>query len=222
MQKSPVIALSIAVACLIVLASFTNVIGVQTIKSSNYTSVKDEIDQKELLFQLILDLANNKEIQKIIQNSEMKGGLERSLQVPGVKLLLINLRMHFRVLLPPPILTKKYLEYAYNMGVRLSKTLDESKIHSILKRFQVNSQGMHKEIAAVIEKNSELNKKIEQLSDAQCDCEKNTTRFWHFPVLCAILVVILWFLIGIIVNKPFSPFIIALYTILQVLIIFCV
>ena len=76
------------------------------------------------------------------------------------------------------------------MDSRLLKTLDTSKIHSIFERFRVDSQMIQKEIVAVIEKNNELYKKVEQLSDTQCNCEKNVTLSWHFPVICAILSVI--------------------------------
>ena len=223
MKKNPLIGVSITVACLIVLASYANVVGVQTVESSNNKVIKDEVDQKELLFQTIIVLANNKEIQSILQNSDIKENLEKSLQVPGAKLLLIKLRILFiMVLPPPPVLTENYLEYAYNVGVRRSRNLnelDESKIHSILESFQVNSQGVQKEITAVIEKNDDLNKEIKQLSDVDCDCEKNTTT-WHYPILCAILNVIgafLWIIIivSVLYGHSYVPIIDALFTSLQ-------
>jgi hypothetical protein len=194
MQKNPLLGISLAVVCVIVLASFTNVVSVQTVESSNPTAIKGDIDQKDLLFQTILDFMNNKEIQNIIQNSEIKGNFERFLQMSGAKLFLINPRMRFNnVSSSPHILTKRYLEYAYTMGVILSRTLDASKIHSLLEHFHVNTQGMQKEIAMVIEKNTKLNKEIGQLSDVQCDCENSNTIGWNFPGLCLLLYPIWYF-----------------------------
>jgi len=193
MQKSPLIGINIAVTCLIILASYTTVVGFQTVESSKHIKVKDEINQKELLFQTILDIANNKEIQKIIQNSEIKKGFEISIQVPGAKSLLMIPRIQYSMLLrPPPVLTNSFLEHAYNIGVRLSKTFDSSRIHSILEQYQGSNQRMQKEIFAIIEKNDELNKKIEQLSSVQCNCENNNTTRWGFPVLCTLLLPLVW------------------------------
>lgn len=43
MKKNPLIRVSIAVACVIVLASSTSVVGVQPVESLNYTFNNDEI-----------------------------------------------------------------------------------------------------------------------------------------------------------------------------------
>ena len=200
MKKNPLIGVSITVACLIVLASYANVVGVQTVESSNNKVIKDEVDQKELLFQTIIVLANNKDIQNLMQKSEIKENFEKSLKVPGAKLLLIKLRILFiMVLPPPPVLTKNYLDYAYNVGVRRSRNLnelDESKIHSILESYQVYSEGIQKEITAVIEKNNALNKEIEQLSDLNCNCENDSTANWNFPIICLLLFPLVYISIG--------------------------
>jgi len=67
MKKYPLISISIAVVFLIIVASFTNVVGIQSIESSNNKITAEEVDQKDLLYQTIIDLVNNKEIQQIIQ-----------------------------------------------------------------------------------------------------------------------------------------------------------
>jgi len=189
MQKKPLIMVSTAVACVIILASYTNIIGVQTVASSNRTLVENDIDQKELLLQTILDIANNKDIQKLIQKSDIIGGKDRSLSLDA-NLLLFKSRVLFNVLLPPPpVLTKNYLKYAYNISIQLSRNLDESKIHSIIECYQVSNQWIQKEITNVIEKNDNLNSEITQLSNSNCDCQNNNiTRLWNFPVLCTLLI----------------------------------
>jgi len=174
MQKKLLIGISVMVACVTVFASYTNVVGVQTVKSSSNRLIKDEVHQKELLFQTIIDIANNREIQKIIFNSEMREGM------------FFNPGKRFPVFIPH-VLTKRFLNAAYHLGLILSKTLSKSKIHSMLVRYQVGNQGMQKEIATVIEKDATLKGEMTQLSNLKCDCEETNTTVWHFPILCTLL-----------------------------------
>jgi hypothetical protein len=182
MQKYPLIGISIIAVVLIVLGSLTNVMGYQTVQSSNQKVINTEVDQKELLFQTIVDLANNKEIQKIILNSEM---IREGFFEPGIRYSVFT----------PQILTKKLLNNAYRIGVIFSKTFCPLKIHSVLAQNQVNNQWMRKEINAVIEKDVKLEGEITQLSNSKCDCENENTTRWSFPVLCLLLYP--FFMIGI-------------------------
>jgi len=147
---------------------------------------EDKVDQKELLFQTIIDIVNNREIQRVLFNSEMRRGTEK----------LFSSGMKFSVF-TPYVLTKKYLNIAYSIGLILSKTLSKSKIDSMLERYQLNNQGLQKEITAVIEKNDGLSRKMEQLSEFHCNfCgNKSGVTYWPFPVICSVLgVVVLFFL----------------------------
>ncbi len=71
MDKKPLIGVSICAVILLILASLSNVVGYQTVQSSNQTVIDNEVNQKEVLFQTILDIANNKEIQRIILKSQI-------------------------------------------------------------------------------------------------------------------------------------------------------
>jgi len=164
-------------------------VGVTIAPSVNFTAVnasnnkqENEISQKDLLFQTILDVANNREIQKIVFSSEMQGGV------------FFNTGMRFSVFIPQ-VITKNYLNSAYRIGLILSKTVGVTRMHSILERYQLHNQGMQKEISAVIEKDVTLNNEIKQLSNSKCDCEDiSGVTVWHFPVICTILAIILFFL----------------------------
>ncbi|MCX6663459.1 MAG: hypothetical protein NTZ75_04360 [Euryarchaeota archaeon] len=87
MDKYPLIGVSICAVVLIVLGSLTNVVGYQMVQSSNQKTINDEVDQKELLLQTILDIANNKEIQSIILKSQLS---REGFFNPGVKFSLFN------------------------------------------------------------------------------------------------------------------------------------
>ena len=190
MRKNPLIGISFVIAWVIVFASYTNVVGVYTVALSNHSLLKDVINQKDFLFKIILDIMNNKDIQNIVQISEIKGELTNSILSPRINLLLITSRMDFNTALHPQlIITKNCLKYTYFIGFELSKNIGKSKVQSIFRQFQVNNQETQKEISANIVKNDMLNKEIEQLSELHCDCENdNTTYLWNFPVLCLLLI----------------------------------
>ena len=191
MDKKPLIGVSIVAVILLVLASLTNVVGYQAVQSSNQKTINEEINQKELLFQTIVDIANNKEIQQIILKSQIsKGGFFS----PDVRFPILN----------TPVLTKNNLKQMYLVGLILSKTISKSRMHSMVERYQVNNQVVQKEINAIIEKNATLNGEIKQLSDSKCNCDKDNLGVtqWHFPILCAFLIII----INILLNSPFGKF----------------
>jgi len=207
MQKNYLIGVSIFAMVLLVLGSLTNVVGYQAVQSSNQKLLKDEIDQKELLFQTIIDIVNNKEIQNIIQKYEIKSSLINSLHKPGLILSLMKSRTPFKISSLSSFLTKNFLEYTYRMGVKLSMTIDVSKMHSIIQRYQMSNQEVQKEISTVIENNANLKAEITQLSSLNCDCEKNNAMNWSFPVICNILAFIfvivweLWFIVALGLHK---------------------
>jgi len=167
MNKKPLIVVSILAVVLLVLVSLSNVVGYQTVQSSNQSIIKERINQRELLFQTILDIANNKEIQRIILKYQMSRG---TFPVSDI-----------------PVITKNQLKHMYLVGLILSKFLSKSRMHSIIGKYQFNNQEMQKEITAVIEKDATLDGEIKQLSNSQCDCENEKTTEWRFPVICILL-----------------------------------
>jgi hypothetical protein len=179
MNKYPIIGGSICAVVLLVLASLTNVVGYQTAQASNQKMINTEVNQKELLFQTIVDMANNKEIQRVVLGSEL---LSKRFKDPGMRFSVFT----------PPVLTEKFLKRMYTMGVILSKIISKSKIHSLLEQYQVSNQGIQKEINTVIEKDAKLKEEMTQLSSLSCDCENETTTPWDFPIICGILMLFLF------------------------------
>ena len=169
MEKYPLIGVSIIAVVLLILGSFTNVVGYQTVQSSNQKLIQDEVNQKELLFQTIVDIANNKEIQRIILKSQISRGIFPTSDIP--------------------VVNKNQIRQLYFLGLILSKIISKSKIQSMIGKYQFNNHEMQKEVSTFIEKNPILNGEINQLSSLKCDCENENT-FWHFPVICTILTII--------------------------------
>jgi len=176
MKKYHLMAVSLVIPCMMALVSFTNVIGYYIVKTSNQNILTNEIEQKDLLYQTILDIANKKEIREVVLKSELSGN-------PGRPFFLrLSLSMT-----APRILTKNFLNYASIMGGIFSRTYKTSRVLLILERHQTNQQRIQKEINAFIENDLTLKTKIAQLSNLQCDCGNKTTTPWTFYILCAIL-----------------------------------
>jgi len=173
---------SICAVVLLVLGSLSNVVGYQTVQSSNKQIINEEVNQKELLFQTIVDIANNKELQRIILKHQLSRG-----EFPVSNI---------------PVLTKNQLMQIYFIGLMLSKIISKSRIHSLLEPYQVSNQEMQKEITAIIEKDATLNAEITQLSNLECDCENENTTTWFFPVLCMLLLPL--FIVLFFFNEIFS------------------
>jgi hypothetical protein len=181
MNKYPLIGGSICAVVLLVLASLTNVVGYQTAQASNQKMINTEIDQKELLFQTIVDMTQNKEIQRVIFGTELAG---KWFVNPDMDFVIFNL----------PIVTEKFLKRAYTMGVVLSRALSKSMIDSMVKRYQGKNQTVQKEIAVVIEKDTMLKTEMARLTNLSCGCDNgNTTWFWPFPIICTILIFLINF-----------------------------
>jgi len=191
MDKYPLIGVSICAVVLLVLGSLTNVVGYQTVQTSNQSVIKERINQKELLFQTICDIANNKEIQRIILKSQMSRGIFPTSEFP--------------------IVTKNQLKQMYFIGLMLSKFISKSRMQSMVQKYQLLNPNIQEGINGVIEKDVTLRNEITQLQNSECDCENENTDDWHYPVICllsyplAILILILY---------SYTPFFKLLYVIM--------
>jgi len=177
-DKKPLIGVSICAVVLLVLGSLSNVVGYQTVQSSNQSVIKERINQRELLFQTIVDIANNKEIQRIILKSQMSRGIFPTSEFP--------------------VVTKNQLKMMYFLGLILSKVISKSKIHSMVQNYQLQNPITQEGIQGVIDKDVTLRNEITQLQNSECDCEnEKTTGLWKFPAICMGLYFIFWFFMGI-------------------------
>jgi hypothetical protein len=176
MKKYPLIGISIVAVVLLVLGSFNNIVGYQTVQASNQKIITTEVNPKELLFQTIVDMVNNRDIQKIILKSQMSGCRFFN---PDVRYLTLN----------STVLTKNQLKHLYLIGLLFSRFISKSRIQSIIQTHPLITPEIQQEINAVIEKDATLKEEITQLSNSECDCENNdTTGLWHYPLICTLLI----------------------------------
>jgi len=151
--------------------------AIQPGKSTN--TIQDEktgVDAKDYLFQTILDIVNDREVQSVVSKYH-SGMFHRDMQTR--------------------VLTMKQLNSMYLVGSIFSKRVDKLKVQSLFQNYKLNNQELLNEIGSIIENNVTLNMKMEQLEMLNCGCVANEPINGIFPpVICAIL----W-MIGII---PFA------------------
>jgi hypothetical protein len=207
MDKKPLVGVSICAVILLVMGSLSNVVGFQTVQSSNQSVIKERINQRELLFQTIVDIANNKEIQRIILKSQMSRGIFPTSEIP--------------------VVTKTQIRQMYFLGLILSKVINKSKIHFITQQYQLSNSGMQQGISAVINKDATLNEKIIQLSALNCDCNNDNYKEKGIPdniceILFNLVLMILtpeYVLATFFENMPFVQFMIIIFMGLPTLVV---
>ncbi|HIG99852.1 MAG TPA: hypothetical protein HA258_04645 [Thermoplasmata archaeon] len=160
--------LAIGIILLFVGVTIAPTINFNTVKASQQNLIQERINQRELLFQTIVDIANNKEIQRIILKAQMSRGV-----FPESEL---------------SVVTKNQIRKMYFLGLILSKVVINSRIQSMVQQYQFNNQNIQMEMYDVIEKDTTLNTEITQLKGFDCDCNnKDTTFYWRFPMICVLL-----------------------------------
>ena len=144
-------------------------IGIAIQPGISTKTIQDEktgVDAKDYLFQTILDIVNDKEVQSVVSKYH-SGMFHRDMQTR--------------------VLTMKQLNSMYLVGSIFSKRVDKSKVQSLFQNYKLNNQELLDEIGSIIENNVMLNMEMEQLKLLNCDCEKNSTINWSFPIICAFL-----------------------------------
>lgn len=184
MKKYPLIGASIIVVVLIVLGSFNNIVGYQTVQASNQKIIIYEVNEKDLLLQTIVDMANNKDIQRVVLDSQL------------IEKKFLNSDMKFPTF-TFPVITEKFLKCIRSMDLILFKILSKSKIQSLINHHQVTSKQMQKELITIVERDTTLRNEMTQLLGLKCDCNEENNDLKPHPILCDLL--FLLFLFGALV-----------------------
>ena len=206
-RKKIVLGVVLSVFILVSTPALANIVQTEIQSPSKDTLIEDEINPKELLFQIIMDMAENKDIQKIVENSEFEIELNKEKStLLFIKLFLKNPKVIFSMFFSRPVLSKDYLNYVYNLGLKISETLDESDIELAVDSIHVKNPRIQEEIFNIIEGNNELNKKMEKISHLTCGCNNDNAEFtnWDFPIICDIVsaIVVFGFLIFFVFDGP--------------------
>ena len=172
MKKNSVIGVSFAVVGLFVLASFTSVVGVQIVESSNQEVKNDEIDQKELLLEAIVEIANNPEVKELLEQVDYElFDSDYNYRSALFKLLIFKPRVLLFMFFTRPKMNTNYLNKAYNNGVEIANVLGEEEALEMIESIEITNPQIFNDMTEIISNNPELNNRIEQLMALQCDCD---------------------------------------------------
>jgi len=187
-RKCLAIGISTVSVIILILVSLTNVVGFQTVQTSQQNIIEERINQRELLFQTIVDIANNKEIQRIVLKSQMSRGIFPTSEIP--------------------VIMKNQLKQIYYIGLLLSRFISKLRMQSTIQQYQLINPEMQQEISAIIENSPTLMADITQLQNSECDCENENTTDWNFSIICDILTILILYHIfmSIIFLKIFETF----------------
>ena len=179
---------AIGIILLFIGVTIAPTINFNTVKASQQNVINERINQRELLFQTIVDIANNKEIQKIILKSQMSRGIFPTSEIP--------------------VVTKQQIRQMYFLGLILSKVISKSRMQSMVQQYLLLNPITQEEISAVIEKDTTLNADVTQLQNSECDCNYNSNLKWSFPLICGILLILfaVFVLPYFLFNGPFSAY----------------
>lgn len=144
MKKLLLVGGSILAVILMIMGSQTSVVGYQTIRTYNGGFIEERLNQKELLFQTIIDLANNKEIQKIV--------LTYNIFQLGFFPPIIKTTFKF------PDVTKRQLQFIYGLGSILKGSINKANSINRINQHWVLSKVDLSTISKTIKENAKFSK----------------------------------------------------------------
>ncbi|KYK22917.1 hypothetical protein AYK21_03405 [Thermoplasmatales archaeon SG8-52-2] len=158
---------------------------------------KISAEPKDYLFQTIIDIANNPDVKKFLENYKndlLKVDIDRSVYR---KILFENPRLFRSLIFTKPSISQEYLYKCYNNGNEITNILGEDKALDMMNSIEVTNSDLFDEFNIIIMNDGELSGRLETLKEM--NEEKNSyTPFWeNYPIICSIMASIIIFIIPI-------------------------
>lgn len=158
-------------------------LAIQPSMATEQTEKEIDIEPKDYLFQTIIDIANNPEVKKLLEqydNDLFSVDIDRSVYR---KLFLRNPRLFFNTLFTKPSMSIEYLNKCNNKGIEITDIIGEDKALEIMESVKVTDTEVFDEINNIISKDEILSGRLDILNEM--NNEINTFQGW--PIICAIL-----------------------------------
>ena len=156
----------------------------------------EETEPKEYLFQTIIDIANNPDVNELLNQIEDEWKNDNcyiswNFNCKSVfqKLLLKKPNLLFSILFTEPRITHEYLESSYNRGCKVANALGEENVIEIVESVEINNPEILDELYNLIMNNEELYDKIITLGEMNEGLSINLP-FSNFSIICSILLVL--------------------------------
>lgn len=173
MQKLVLVGVSVLAVITLVLGSQANMVGFSTIQAAQQTSYNERMNQRMLLYQVICDLANNRDIQKVILESNPVYSVFK----PYVSSMIT------------PVLTPARLNIMYGLSMVSYRFSTKDRDHNS-DTWMTHAHVLEK-MDAIIENNKTLSDELTKLSFQDCSCQQGPSPW--YPVLCSILEILMAF-----------------------------
>jgi len=166
---------SILAVVLLTLVSFSNVVGYNTIKTSQEELIESEYsfdECKDYLFQTIVEISDNPDIKEIIMSNYKP---QRTI------LPFRRNNMDLKV---------EHLELLYELGLKIIDRLDKDKVEKLIEDIEIEKTEYLDEIDSIIMVNDELRERIYTLTEMN-GYKLSWDGLRENPVICIILLVTL-------------------------------
>jgi hypothetical protein len=198
-DKKPLIVVSILAVVLLVLGSLSNVVGYQTVQSSNQKMINSEIDQKEVLIQTIVDIVGTPELQTFFiqltkewKNNQRYSVIDNEPNTLVQNVLKIKERIHFSLLSDKPFSLYRSLIYDYDQGCKIINLLGEKEVITMMKTITFMNPKIINELKNILMKNDNLKEKITRLSVINKEVKADTQSGEQMPIICFTLLILFW------------------------------
>jgi len=153
-----------------------------------------EIKPKELLFQTIIDIANNQEVKNLLEQEKHNGfflDFNYNLRNLYRQLLFKDPHLLRTVIFSKPTITHEYLNFAFNKGCEMINLIGEDIALEIIESITVTNPNFSSKLSNIIKNNDEINDKILEIK-AMNQKLNPTLPFEGYPIICIILLVLLF------------------------------
>jgi len=151
-----------------------------------------DIDEKDYLFQTIIDIANNEDFKNLI-NQEKNDGLYIDFDYNYINvcrnILIKNPRLLSSLFLTKSPLTYDKLDLAYEKSSELINTIGEEKALDLVESITITNQKISKGLSEIFEKNEDIKNRIEEIKIMNKEINP-TSPFEGNPIICGILLML--------------------------------
>jgi len=149
-----------------------------------------DVEPKDYLFQTIIDIANNPDVKKLLEQYDddlFKVDLDRGIYR---KILFRNPRLFLNMIFTKPSLSIEYLNDYYDNGIMITNTLGEDKVLEIIENVEITDIKFFDEFNNIITRDEELSNRLETLKEMNKDIKLD----WPFigiQIICITLLIII-------------------------------
>jgi len=187
---------SIGSIAILILVSFTSVVGFQSVKSGSMddkeiNTTTDFSASKELVFKTILEIAHNPDVKQFFKENK-QNLLSSNYDYKETFSDLLNQKLTFPITntYRKSSLSYEYLDSIYNQGIEILNTLGDEKASELLASMEMTNKEFFKELNTIIMNDEELFSSIEQLNRINTEASA-ITDLYIYPIICVILTIIL-------------------------------